>query len=342
MGNAKSLRHGVQGPRLRDVAEAAGVSVATASKALNGRQDVSEATRDRVLQASHRLSFRPNRAAQQLQGAPSGTVGLIANDLDGRFSIPILMGAEDGFGTESVSVFLCDARGDLIRERHHLESMLARGVDGFIFVGTRTDPRRPLPLDLPVPAVHVYAPGADPDQPAFVPDNVDAGRKAVRHLLDLGRENIALISGDPTYAATTDRETGIQEVLEQAGKRLVVPPRVGEWSEAWGRRATRELLQTGAAIDGLICGNDQIARGAIEALARAGVRVPEDIAVVGHDNWQLLVTECSPQITSVDMRYRDLGALASQSLLRMMGGATESGITTLPCSLVVRESTLGS
>src|SRR5690606_33331453 len=120
------------GPRLRDVADAAGVSVATASKALNGRQDVSAATREKVLKASRELSFRPNRAAQQLQSGASGTVGLIANDLDGRFSIPIMMGAEDGFGIENVSVFLTDARGDLIRERHHLESHMARGVDGSI------------------------------------------------------------------------------------------------------------------------------------------------------------------------------------------------------------------
>ena len=330
------------GPRLRDVAEAAGVSVATASKALNGRQDVSPATRDKVLRASTQLSFRPNRAAQQLQGGPSGTVGLIANDLDGRFSIPIMMGAEDGFGIENVSVFLTDARGDLIRERHHLEALMARGVDGFIFVGSRTDPRPPIAIDVPVPVVHVYAPSEEPEALSFVPDNVGAGRMATRHLLDLGREKLALISGDPGYAATTDRHTGIREVLDEAGKELVAPVRAGEWSEAWGRRAVRDLLASGADFDGLICGSDQIARGALDSLARAGVAVPEHVAVVSHDNWEVLATECTPQLTTVDMRFRTLGQSASQALLRLMNGEKETGVVTLPCSLVVRESTLGS
>lgn len=330
------------GPRLRDVAEAAGVSVATASKALNGRQDVSPTTRDKVLRASQLLSFRPNRAAQQLQGAASGTVGLIANDLDGRFSIPIMMGAEDGFGIENISVFLTDARGDLIRERHHLEALMARGVDGFIFVGSRTDPRPPIAIDVPVPVVHVYAPSEDPEALSFVPDNVDAGRMATRHLLDLGRTKLALISGDPTYAATTDRHAGIREALDHAGKQLVTSVRAGEWSEAWGRRAVRDLLAGGTDFDGLICGSDQIARGALDSLARAGVAVPDDVAVVSHDNWEVLAAECTPQLTSVDMRYRSLGHMASQALLRMMNGEKETGVVTLPCSLVVRESTLGA
>lgn len=330
------------GPRLRDVAEAAGVSVATASKALNGRQDVSPATRDRVQQASRLLSFRPNRAAQQLQGGPSGTVGLIANDLDGRFSIPIMMGAEDGFGIENVSVFLTDARGDLIRERHHLEALMARGVDGFIFVGSRTDPRPPIAMEVPVPVVHVYAPSENPEALSFVPDNVDAGRRAARHLLDLGRTKLALISGDPSYAAFTDRSAGIREVLDEAGIQLVAPVRAGEWSEAWGRRAVRDLLASGVDFDGLICSSDQIGRGALDSLARAGVAVPDDVAVVSHDNWEVLATECTPQLSSVDMQYRKLGHMASQALLRMMNGEKETGVVTLPCSLVVRESTLGA
>src|SRR5699024_3681990 len=175
------------GPRLRDVAEAAGVSVATASKARNGRQDVSATTGDKVLRASRELSFRPNRAAQRLQSGASGTVGLIAHDLDGRLSIPILMGAGGGCGIEDVSVVLADAWGELIRERHHREALMARGVDGFIFVGSRTDPRPPIAVDVPVPVVHVYAPSADPEDLSFVPDNVDAGRMATRHLLSLGR-----------------------------------------------------------------------------------------------------------------------------------------------------------
>ena len=104
----------------------------------------------------------------------------------------------------------------------------------------------------------------------------------------------------------------------------------------------RDLLVSGTEFDGLICGNDQIGRGALDALARAGVTVPDDVAVVSHDNWEVLATQCTPQLTSVDMQYRRLGHMASQALLRMMDGEEETGVVTLPCSLVVRESTLGA
>jgi LacI family transcriptional regulator len=101
-------------------------------------------------------------------------------------------------------------------------------------------------------------------------------------------------------------------------------------------------MTSGVDFDGLICASDQIGRGALDSLARAGVSVPDDVAVVSHDNWEVLATECTPQLTSVDMQFRRLGHMASQALLRMMNGQKETGVVTVPCSLVVRESTLGA
>ncbi|KPC70202.1 LacI family transcriptional regulator, partial [Thermoactinomyces vulgaris] len=114
---------------LSDVARLAGVSVGTASKALNGRNHVHAQTRERVLEAAAQLSFSPNSLARGLLAGRTGTVGLLTSDLVGRFSLPILMGAEDAFGAGQVSVFLCDARGDAIRERHHVQALLSRRVD---------------------------------------------------------------------------------------------------------------------------------------------------------------------------------------------------------------------
>ena len=171
----QSAEQARRGARLKDVAEAAGVSVATASKALNDRDDVHPATRRRVLEAAERLSFTPNALAQTLHSGRSGTVGLITHDLEGRFSIPILMGAEDSFGAGKMSIFLCDARGDSIRQMHHLQALLSRRVDGLIIVGSRTDPRPPVATDAPVPVVYVYAPSERAEDLSFVPDNVGAG-----------------------------------------------------------------------------------------------------------------------------------------------------------------------
>ncbi len=168
---------------LRDVAQLAGVSVATASKAINGKAEVSPDTRRRVLDVAERLSFTPNALARAMLDGHTGTVGLLTHDLEGRFSLPILMGAEDAFGAGRSSVLLCDSRGDAIREQHHLSTLLGRRVDGLIVVGSQTDARPPLGRDLPVPVVYTYAPSTDPADASVVPDNVTAGRIAVEHLL---------------------------------------------------------------------------------------------------------------------------------------------------------------
>src|SRR5918995_942872 len=223
---------------LADVAKLAGVSVATASKALNGRDHVRAETRHRVLEAAEQLSFSPNTLARGLLAGRTGTVGLLTSDLEGRFSIPILMGAEDAFGAGQVNVFLCDARDDTIRERHHVQALLNRRVDGLIVVGSRTDPRPSLGRNLPVPAVYAYAPSDDPGDLSIICDNVAAGRQAVEHLIAIGRTRIAHISGDPGYAAAHDRARGARAALKEAGLSLVGDVRYGVWSEGWGRAAT--------------------------------------------------------------------------------------------------------
>src|SRR3954468_4098456 len=192
-------------PTLADVARLAGVSVATASKALNGREHVRAETRSRVLEAAEQLSFIPNSLARSLLAGRTSTVGLLTSDLEGRFSIPILMGAEDAFGAGRVAVFLCDARGDAIREQHHVQALLNRRVDGLIVVGSRTDTRVSLGRDLPIPVIYAYAPSDDPEDLSIVCDNVGAGRLVIEHLIACGRTRIAHISGDPGYGAAMER-----------------------------------------------------------------------------------------------------------------------------------------
>jgi LacI family transcriptional regulator len=324
---------------LTDVARLAGVSVATASKALNGRSQVRAETRQRVVEAAERLSFRPNQLARGLLAGRTGTVGLLTSDLEGRFSIPILMGAEDAFGAGEVAVFLCDARGDAIREQHHVRALLGRRVDGLIVVGSRTDPRPSLGRDLPVPVVYAYAPSDDPADLSIVPDNVDAGRIAVEHLLACGRTRIAHITGDPGYLAARDRADGARAALAEAGLAFVGEPRFSEWSEGWGRAATAMLLERHSDVDAVLCGSDQIARGAIEILRERGHRVPEDVAVMGFDNWQILTSATRPPLTSVDMNLEQVGRAAAQALFGAIDGVPRAGVETLPCRVVIRGST---
>ncbi|WP_405727035.1 LacI family transcriptional regulator [Streptomyces sp. NBC_00028] len=324
---------------LSDVARLAGVSVATASKALNGRSQVRAETRQRVIEAAERLSFRPNQLARGLLAGRTGTVGLLTSDLEGRFSIPILMGAEDAFGAGEVAVFLCDARGDAIREQHHVRALLGRRVDGLIVVGSRTDPRPSLGRGLPVPVVYAYAPSDDPEDLSIVPDNVDAGRIAVQHLLACGRTRIAHITGDPGYAAAHDRVAGARAALADAGFSLVGEPRFGSWSEGWGRAAVALLLDQHPDVDAVLCGNDQIARGVVDVLRERGQRVPEDVAVMGFDNWQVMTSGCRPLLTSVDMNLEQVGRAAAQALFGAIAGSPRPGVEALPCRVAIRGST---
>ncbi|GGN91955.1 LacI family transcriptional regulator [Actinoplanes lobatus] len=324
---------------LREVAKLAGVSIATASKALNGQPQVRASTRDRVLRAAEQLNFSPNTLAQGLITQRSGTVGLLTSDLEGRFSIPILMGAEDAFGSDQTSVFLCDARGDNVREKHHLRALLSRRVDGLIVVGARPD-ARPSLGELPVPVIYAYAPSEDPSDLSLVTDNIGGGRLAVDHLIRHGRRRIAHITGDATYGAAQDRATGAlarlaEEGLELAGDQVWF----GNWSEAWGRGATRMLLQRDPEIDAVFAGSDEIARGVLDVLHQEKLDVPSQVAVIGFDNWNILAANARPPLSTIDMNLEQLGRLAAQRLFAAIGGTLGSGTETVPCRLITREST---
>jgi LacI family transcriptional regulator len=324
---------------LADVARLAGVSVATASKALNGRDHVRAETRSRVVEAAERLSFSPNSLARSLLAGRSGTVGLLTSDLEGRFSIPILMGAEDAFGAGRVAVFLCDARGDTIREQHHVQALLNRRVDGLIVVGSRTDPRPSLGRELPVPVVYAYSPSQDPEDLSIIGDNVAAGRLAIEHLIACGRTRIAHITGDPGYSAAQDRALGARTALEDAGLALVGDVRYGAWSEGWGRAAASMLLTQEPDVDAIFCGSDQVARGVLDAVRERGRAVPDDIAVLGFDNWEILTTDARPPLTSVDMNLEEMGRAAARGLFAALDGSPRAGVESLPCRLVIRGST---
>src|SRR6266702_8774652 len=167
---------------ITDVAALAGVSIGTVSKAVNGTGKLRAQTRDRVLAAADQLSFRPSPLARGLLTGRSYAVGLITTDSFGRFTIPVMLGAEDALGSGQMSVLLCDGRGDPIREEHYVRTLLARKVDGIIVTGRRTDPRPPISPGLPVPVVYVMTQSENPDEASFVPDDRQGGALAASHL----------------------------------------------------------------------------------------------------------------------------------------------------------------
>ena len=325
---------------LTDVARAAGVSLATASKALNARAEVAPETRRRVLQAAEELSFRPNALAKGLVSGRTHTVGLLIDELAERFAFPVLLGAENALGDEQNSVLLCDARGDAIRRRHHIQTLLARQVDGLIVLGSDNDVRPSLTKDIPVPVVYVYGESDDPDDISVLADDHGGARLAAEHLVTLGRRRIGNLTGPRSYRAARERVAALHEVLREAGLPLdCAEPMYGEWSQQWGRQATHALLARDPEIDAIFCGNDQIAAGACETLRDLGRDIPDDVAVVGYDNWEVFATECRPPLTTVDLNLAQLGATAVRYLLEAFDGRPTSGVVHQPGRLVIRQST---
>ena len=326
---------------LADVAKLAEVSVSTASKALNNRSDVHQATRSKVLEAAATLNFRPDLLADRYISPKTGTVGMLTDDLIGRFSLPILTGAESALGFQKISIFLCDARGDDFRESFHINALLQKRIDGLIAVGSSSNARKSLGPDFPVPVVYTYVPSADSKDLSIIPDNEGSAATIAEHLISIGRKNIAHIAGREDSNATQLRIKGFQNALAKHGKKIVQPgPLFGDWLESWGRKATLALLQSKVKFDAVFCGNDQIARGCVETLRENQINVPNDVAVVGFDNWDVVVTGCKPQLTSIDMNLEELGARAALRLFEAINGQKRNGTEKIPGKLVLRGSTM--
>lgn len=323
---------------IQDVADRAGVSVATVSRALNDRADVAPETRDRVRKIAQELSFRSNRVRRTTPDQL--TIGLLTSDDVGRVSIPVLLGAEHALGAGRAAVLLCDARGDAIREQHYLRILLERKVDGIIVVGEHPDPRDPISPPLPVPVVYAYAPSTSPDDASFVVDNESAAHTAVAHLLALGRRRIAHITGPEVSAAAVQREAGMRRALGEAGVELVGQVlNGGDWSQRWGRHAAAMLLAGHPDVDALFCGSDRIAAGALDTLREHGRHVPEDVSVLGFDNWDVVAAETRPPLSTMDMNLQALGGAAARHLFEAISGHTEPGVRELSCRLELRDST---
>ena len=331
---------GSASPTLSEVARLAQVSIGTASKALNGRGQLRAETRQRVQQAAAVLGFRPNPSARGLVQGRTYTVGLITDDGFGRFSIPVLLGAEDALGAGQMGLFFCDTRDDPIRERHYVSMLVGRRVDGVIVTGRVTGGRAPLDVPPHIPVVYAMIRSANPDDASVTYDDEGGGRLAVEHLIALGRRRIAYVGGPRHHYSASARFLGWQRALVEAGLPVVRPDLAfGAWSEEWGRQAAVVLASAVPDVDGVFCGSDQVARGVIDGLRETGRHVPDDVAVVGFDNWDVMVTGRRPTLTSIDPDLQTVGRVAAEHLLLAIDGRPPRGVHLVAPRLVVREST---
>jgi LacI family transcriptional regulator len=324
-----------------DVAARAGVSVGTASKVLNGIGQLRDETREAVLSAAVELGYASRTLPTIDPRKRTYIVGVLTTDSIGRFTLPILAGAEDALGAGQMSMLLCESRGDPIREQHYLRVLLARRIDGLIITGRSSDVRDSIGRDFPVPVVYALGESADPDDLSIISDEVGAGAVATRHILNMGRSRIVHITGAPIHAGVAKRLKGVEQTLHEQGLELATAPLHGDWSERWGREAVMQLSRNQLSYDGIVCGSDQIARGVTDALREREIAVPSTVSVVGIDNWDVMVEGSQPELTTVDLNLKEIGHLAATKLLEMISAASpvSSGQVVVPCRLVVRGST---
>lgn len=320
---------------IRDVAKAAGVSISTASNALNGTGRTNAETREKVKRIADELGFRPNALARGLLMKRSHAIGMLTNDTYGRLTLPMAAGVSEILVDHGVSLFLCATNNDPRLAKLHLDALLDRQVDGIIFTATRIDLEPPPELlKLRVPVIYAFAQGPA-DSVSFHPDDAQGARVAVQHLQSLGRTRIVHITGEENYLAARIRAHAYEDLVGPSGQVMF-----GEWSEEWGHSAIDEIYsQSGPKPDAIFCGSDEIARGVIDALRDRGISIPDDVAVVGFDNWEVVSKQTRPPLTTIDMQLKEIGHRAGLAILGLSRQEKlEPGIVRLPCSIFKRNS----
>lgn len=328
--------------KLADIARAAGVSLTTASQVMNDTGRVAESTRERVREAARALDYQPNALARSVASGRSHTIGILAENASGAFCMPVLVGATRALTDADFAISLFDAAHDPERRRQHVRVMQARHVDGVIVIGEGSDFRsNSVTKDFEGPVVYALSRSDTAHDACVLPDDVAAGRLAGEHLLALGRRRIAHVTAEAGLRSVQDREAGLRAALRTSGLDPVDVAH-GSFSRDWGYTAARRIVdeRTVERVDAIFAGNDQIAIALYAGLTSAGVRVPDDIAIVGVDNIAGQLDEHEVMITSVDLRFDDVGALAVEQVLAGLDGDL-AGSSLVEPRLVTGRSTVG-
>ncbi|MGW0195463.1 LacI family DNA-binding transcriptional regulator [Nonomuraea sp. NPDC003201] len=323
---------------MADVAKEAGVSHQTVSRVLNDHPNVRADTRARVEEAITRLGYRRNLVARALVTKRSRTLGVVSFDTTLYGPASTIYGIEQAARTAGYFVSIVSLKSiDAASVRDAIDYLAEQGVDGVVVVAPQRSAGRALEnLPSGMPAVAVEGTHAA-DVSVVCIDQVQGARLATRHLLELGHETVWHVSGAADWLETEGRIEGWRAALEEAG-RPVPEPLAGDWSPRAGYEAGKSL----AAMEGVtavFAGNDQMALGVLRALSEAGVRVPDQISVVGFDD----IPESeffSPPLTTVRQDFDVVGRHCIEVLLRQIdAGPTAYERLVVPPSFVVRSST---
>jgi LacI family transcriptional regulator len=330
---------------MRDVARLARVSVTTVSSIVNARGGVSPEVTRRVEDAIATLDYHPNEVARGLKVNRTFTIGIILPDVSNLFFNDILRGVETEARRNGYSVILCDSNEDPVQEQELLTLLIRRRVDGILLASTQASlAASRLAMRRPPIVCFDRDPGGF-EGPAVVVDNVRASYEATQHLIELGHQHIAIIAGPETTLTGRERLEGFRKALQEA--HLPLPKgyiRPGGFSMEGAHREALEILQLSNPPTAILVCNNRMTLGLMRALRDLGLRCPQDVSVVGFDDfdWSDLF---SPRLTTIVQPSYEMGKRATEMLLRVIQGpdqhleSGERNRVVLKAELRIREST---
>lgn len=325
---------------LHELARAAGVSVSTASRALTrGNHPVNEETRQRIVALAEELGYRPNLIARGLRTERTFTIGIIVDNIISPFSPTIIRGIQDYLQQHHYFSVIINADWNPESETKAIHDLISRSIDGVILVESWVRGANPT-LDLAEkPYVFVHRLFSRSDRNSVMVDDNYGARLAVDHLAALGHRRIAFIGGPADWDASANRLAGYQEALSRWG--LEYDPSLvqgGDWELQSGVASTQAFLSLSDPPTAIVAANDLMALGAIYTIQETGLRVPEDIAVVGYDDREI-ASLSRPTITTVTLPCYEMGQASARMLLSLLDNRDKPGEPVMTRGrLIVRES----
>jgi LacI family transcriptional regulator len=302
---------------IKDVAEKAGVSISTVSHVINGTRFVSDELNQRVLSVMDEMGYYPNVLAQGLRRGGTKTIGLVVPDNSNPFFAEIAHTIEDLGFKNGYSVILCNSHGDLDREDTYLRLLISKQVDGVIFISAGSNSKHLGELtkrNIPIVVVDRELENMPMDN--VLVNNENGGYKATRHLLDLGHTNIACVTGPTELTPSAARCGGYIKALQEAGKPVREDYMVsGNFQFQGGEQAISRLFALDMPPTAIFLCNDLMALGAIQALRKLNIKVPEDVSIIGFDDIKLS-SITFPALTTIAQPKSDIAGKAVYLLIK--------------------------
>jgi LacI family transcriptional regulator len=322
---------------IHDIAREAGVSPSTVSRVLNGNVPVAENKRAAVLAVINRRNYQPSAVAQGLARGRAGVVGVLTQSMSSPFYGEIFNGIEQGLSDTPYHPMFANGSWRAEEELAALNLLSQRRVDGLIILWGTLPNQQILRVASETPLVVMGRLVPEIDDQCLRINDVQGGYDATRYLIDMGHRRIAHITGLLAQQDAQDRYKGYQQALADAG--LLIDPQLtveGDFTEQSGLLAMQALLSRSSRFTAVFVANDQMAYGARLSLFRNGIRVPEDISLVGFDD-QLGSAYTTPPLTTVRQPVADMGRAAAQALLQLLDGQPIN-VPSFEAKLIVRES----